>query len=892
MVSLRKSELVVLVARRREAALFLDVLRDWSALGLVSEFLLVDADAPLSVEGSPCLTVRDGKVSSTSLQANLAARPVVASAHVVCLSQVDDEFSTVGAERGGSVFREVRDVLPSVDVTWVHAISVARPTVWPRVDQAALGWLGSHNVVLVPENSRAPHAGVAQVPASPITPIRLTQQAAALCSSVGLWSHAPRTLFVGEPPAGGGQLVALRTFTRQLDAAAVTSRLVARAIDVKSKYPVPSAENRLAQRFEDEVGAAEGMANRLLAKHDQVLARLRSLPSMQRQVKIGLLTLIGLYLRFFWKALRRAPRDFVDSVMRRASEGIAAAAQVAFLGREGSGYVVTVNGIRGIKEDGTLATPEEHDAELEALIGQVRGTGAVPQEQHDYAEFWKDFVAGALTLLDAGRRSNGLEPDRVGAGEGVVTDPHRVVVPPTDVFEVAADVRAVAKVERVSAYDIDAGRRTHDLLREKAQDQPERAASLTAAQTQLRDWFAERQRSYVGKVGEKLSGELTKLRNEIRGYVQALQGLREQTEVPPELGSLQQSLAKVLVIHAAVFALLVAAMLFITATTVVPWRYGGPLALALVLGWLLSGAAIFNRRQQALFQLRNRMESDAELAVAQKRNLGEALEDLRRLRRLYRQYLDWASALGTFVKAPWGYGAISDETDLVLGEGYPHNHRFGVAIPDDVAIDDVVNRLRPQLFPVGWLGRAWEEFRADLPPIGPDRHLLEGNPDLIFSDRTSSHTSLLSQWCAAVVARDWTGGAEIVKLDIEEALARGGAHQDRLLNKVRSRAGDGTLDEASYLEFAEGLQDITTGPVEGRRFSRAVFHDVPQTTDPWTVAEAISNHDGRAIPKALVVTEISRSFGANDLVFCGAAQSATVVQAAAAVLSQLPPPQV
>ena len=66
-----------------------------------------------------------------------------------------------------------------------------------------------------------------------------------------------------------------------------------------------------------------------------------------------------------------------------------------------------------------------------------------------------------------------------------------------------------------------------------------------------------------------------------------------------------------------------------------------------------------------------------------------------------------------------------------------------------------------------------------------------------------------------------------------------------------------SLSTESYQDFAEGLQDVATGSVGDRRFSRGVFSAVPQTPDPWTVAEVISNHDGRAIPEALVVTEIS-----------------------------------
>lgn len=877
-MTLPKSDLVILVAKRRESALFLDVLRDWSAQGLIVDLLLVDADAPGDSEGSACLAVEHGNVAAAALQANLARRASTANVHVVCLSQVDEAFSTVGPIQGGAVCREVRDALPSVDLTWVHAISVVKPATWPQIEPELLGWYGCHNVVLVPENSRAPHAGVETVTASPISPVRLTQQAAALCSALGLWTVERRTPFGGAPPSGGRQLVALRTFTRHLDADAVTSRLLARVIDVQREYPVPTLQGRPTRRFDDEPRAAEDMAKRLLNKHEtRVLARPRPQTAQSPQTRIRLTALTRMFLRFFWMALRRAPQDFVHSVMHRASAKIAVAAQSAFLGRDGAAYVVTVNGIRGIKENGELATFEEYDGALEALISHIRDEDVPgPPEQHDYAEFWKDFVSGALTLLDAGARSEELRAKQVGTSEGVITDPRHVAYRPSDVFAVAPEVRAVAKIERVSPYDVDAGRRAHDLLGEKAREQPERAAPLMLAQNQLREWFEVRRQSYVGKVGERLADELATVREEVRGYVAALQSLRERTDVPPQLASLQSSLAKVLIVHAAVFGVLVVMTVAAAASDALRWRYASLILLLLVLAWLVSATAIFTQRQQALFRLRHRMESDSDQAAVQKAQLAEALEDLRRLQRLYRQYTDWGRALGSFVEAPWGHSAVADEAEILVGEGYPYNHRFGVAMPDEAVIDDVVNRLRPQVYPVGWLSKAWAAFRTDLPTMGADRHWLEEDADLIFSDRAVSQTSVLTQWSHAVAERIWTGGAAEVRPDIDEALSHGRQLQDRLLSRVRSQDGGGASKVESYQDFVRGLQEVTTGPVDGRRFSPAIFSDVPHSSSPWNVSTVVSNHAGQAIPSTLVVTEISQSFVAEDLRFSNRTPTGTV----------------
>lgn len=888
---LHKSELVVLVATRRESALFLDVLRDWSALDLVADFILVHADSESGPPGAQCMTISGGRITSTSLQARLADHPRVSSAHVVCLSQVDDEFSSVGLERGGAVYREVRDALPSVDVTWLHAIAVARPAEWPSVAPDKVGWRGCHNVVLVPEDARAPTAGIDQIAASPVTSVRLTQQAAALCSAVGLWVVERRTPFNGEPDAGGGHLTALRTFTRHLDTEAVLLPLVESVIDVSDRYPLPTLDGRPVQRVEDEVGVASAMANGLLEQHaDAVGARSRSLPEPPARRRIGFLQLFGLFFRFLGAAVTRAPKEFAQRMLADAQSKLASASQAVFLGSGPTTHVVSVNGIRGINEDGTLATPEEYDGQLKAFMVQVPGASSRISEHHDYSRLWKDFINTAFTLLDGGRRTTGLDAEQIGAGKAVITNPRRVVSPPSAAFEVAPEVRAVAKVEQVLPYDADAVQRTDDLLAEKADEQRERAAALGQARTDLAEWSQEYQRSYVGVIGVKLAHEMAELRREIRDYVSALKGVGSHSTLAPELYTAQQRLAKTLVLHALGFVLLAVLSLVIAVRDRLDWDVAVAFLVGLTLAWIGTGTFIFHRRQQALFAKLQDLEFQADLVAARSTNLGDALEDLRRLQRVYRQYLAWARALGSFIEAPWGFSDARSKARVDLGEGYPHNHRFGVAAPDETAIDDIANRLRPQLHSIGWLSRAWDTFRADIPEMGADQHLLEAEPDLIFTDRSVSGSSMLEQWSRAVLERRWTDGAGRIRQDIDVAVAADAAHQQRLLSRVRTTNRDGSVREESYDEFAEGLQDVDTASVTGRRFIRATFSSTPYTSDPWTVVEAITNHAGEGIPGSLVVTELSGGFEPLDLAFCH--EPAASAEQAVTVESPHRPPQV
>src|SRR4051794_18334158 len=118
-MSPRRSDLVVLASGRPEANAFLGILQDWSALGLVRDFIFLDADAPASVLGSSCVSVSGGIATAGRLSTTLARRSHTTAARVVCLSQVTERYSSIGPGRGDRIRQEVRDALPTADLTWI-----------------------------------------------------------------------------------------------------------------------------------------------------------------------------------------------------------------------------------------------------------------------------------------------------------------------------------------------------------------------------------------------------------------------------------------------------------------------------------------------------------------------------------------------------------------------------------------------------------------------------------------------------------------------------------------------------------------------------------------------------------------------------------------------------
>lgn len=890
-MSPHRSDLVVLISGRPEAHAFLGILQDWSALGLVRDFLYVDADAPASRHGSPCVSVSGGIATAGRLSTILARRSHTAAARVVCLSQVAEQYSSIGATRGGRFQQEVRDALPAADLTWIHTIAVTVPEQWPYVPESELAWVGAHNVVLAPENSQAPIAGVAPLGSHErLQPVGLTHQTAGLCAAVGLMVDEPRCFFSGESSVGGGQVVAVRTFSRHIALEGIRSEILSRLVDVSKGYPIPATSDGRAQVVADEAEASAEMVDALLSLHPEVRPRERATAAPVPMVPRPFLEALQMFLRFFAGAVRGAPRALLTALEREASTRLAGAAQQVLFGGPDSAYVVTVNGIRGIKSNGTVAEPDEFDQDIGKLLAQVRGvSGSIPAERQEYPNFWKAFVDGALTLLDGSRRNKDLEPQRIGLAVAVVNQPLAVAADPDEKFQVPEQVRPAAGVAEISPYDDDLARTTYLLLGQRIQAKPDQASSLSAARDEIKSWFDDRSRSYAGALGRTLAGDLNRVRQEVLDYADELTNTQGQPSESDEHTPSQVTLARTLLGYAAVCFVLLLGVLGLAVADVLSWAAALIAIPVIGLLWLIPSTLIFLKRQHAVFKFLHEREQAVHRVTTLKDNLTDALVDLRRLQSIYRQYLSWAQGLGTFVRAPLGRVETTADADAVLGEGFCLNHRFGVVVPEPVALDEVSRELQSRLFKVGWLSDAWTQYLEDLPAFR-DRHLVEADRGLLYSDRPVSDVSVLAQWSEAVVSTDRTRAAGEIRNGLDRLFdTREDSTFDRLLGTVRARSPQGDQSDLSYGDFVAGLQNIVEGQSGDRRFSQTMFAAVPETAEPWRV-DAVMVSGGRGGVRPLIVTEMTRVFRSRDLAFGQSRE--TSPNARTGVSSATTPPQV
>jgi hypothetical protein len=863
MSSVPPCDLTILAARRTTAVQLLDVLRDWSTLGLIGPLHLVDMDAVRPGELLVPATVLDGgRTSPVVLQDECAGRSRTDLVRIVAITEVGKTFAGIQDGEALALLNTVRSSLPAVEVVPLHLIGLALQAAQVAEDVAWLGW---HNVVLAPENSLAPGQGASPIVYNATDPVRLTHLAAAVCSLGGLWAAQPSGPLDKRSLAPGRSLVAARTFTRHLSAEAVETELLSRLASVEYGYPVPTFEGNAVWVVADELGAASDMAEALLTKHAYVLPRVRRAPPRTPAKRIGALEALRMLFAFMWQALRNAPRAFLDAAIRKVSASTAAFVGGAVFGSGDTEYAVIVNGVRA---DGTPASWPEIDEALEASAAR---TGVVINalSNTDLSALWRDYVGGGLTLLDAGKRSAELPPRTDGGRRGIVTTAGRVAPDPTETFTAPEGVTAYVKDHTVSASDVLAARALDTRLAHVVEQYPHEAGQVHAARAALKEWFGERERSYTGRVGFRLARGISETRDEIGRLTQMLQSAQQASDVPSEIEQQQRSLALKL-------RLVFAGALLVAVVTLVAYKLGvlsvlpliGILAAVLV-GWLATSLIVFIRGQRDLFALLHMRRELAGQIELLRQHLTEAIDDMRRLSRAYRQYLDWTKAFGRFVQAPLGNPVRKADNEPLLGSGFPRNHRFGSARPEEPMLDEAAAQMKKDLFSVGWTSNAWEAFLDDVPrEIGQDAFRIREDADLLWSDPGVSRTSLLTTWSNRVSERlEWRGATDRLSSRVRELLAGSDADlAPQLLANVQTRSGSsGSTESVTYDNFMNRLDSEATMTAPHQSFDRAMFADTTQNSEPWQVAETVLTSSSADLGRTIVVTQLSQGFNSYDM---------------------------
>ncbi|MFK4759622.1 hypothetical protein ACI3KS_01660 [Microbacterium sp. ZW T5_45] len=708
-----------------------DVLRDWSAAGLVQRFVWTDGAVATVVDGGRARRValrdvltstRESAVVLTVLGAAIAHVAPVARERIDACERLIEE--SLG--HGMTVVRiRATAVLKDVDVT---------------VPTLAIG--GWHNVVLSAEQASAPERGRVILDATASTDEIDVHIAASLAGVLGLWAGVETSLFEHAAPSQSPSATIARSFVRSLDSSQIEAELRTAVLSTDAGLPLPRVSGG-AEYIEDVPLATASMEEAYWRMFPGVLRGPRQARVDGGVTSIGVFEALSMFFGFLWASIRNAPGAWAASIFRKVKAGVANTVQGAVFGSSDAAFVVVVG---GVLPDGRPATWREVGDAVDALATAGSSNTHVPHE--DLTALWQAYSAAALTLCDAGERNPALPPVEIGARKGVVRRREDVVPDAAARFtDIPAHLAPVVGAADLAPYQV---LEADDLERRLAglAAQPGAGVAASTALDNLRHWRRQHAASFAVRVGSRIGGALNSARSEVAQILERLR-VAGAGDVDDRLKAAQRRLAvvmRVLLISAVVLIAVVGALL---GFEVISAGLGWSLIGGLVLAWLISSFLVFVRGQALLFQLLKERRELVGQREADEANLAHALRDTRRLVDAYSQFLRWSSILGLMLADPFGrtqLGGRADEPDLV---GLPLSVVVGKAQADPADLEIVAAELRRLAFEPGWLNTVFGAVvRNAHRRLGGRGIEFREAPELLFRQQGDGENSVLPAFAA------------------------------------------------------------------------------------------------------------------------------------------------
>ena len=720
-----------------------DVLRDLSTAGLVAPFLWVRESTVLAARDSggrlPALSVLQGRPAETSLMAALTADRYdrVRLCSLIPLTGGEQESESPAEPE---LATRLRAAAGHAHIVQVRCLLAVPGDTGP---QQVLGRDGWHNVLVSPEDARGPGEAHALLPRT-TGPVDLARHVGpVLAALLGLWTGMSSSCLDDRPVPPARQVRLVRAFFRRIDASEVELHLRERTLTTTTT-PLPLEHGSAAAHTPDPAEACDAMVTALCRKHPEVLPRSRAEVAQATTERIGWRQTVSWFFGFLWAALRNAPEEWFLAKKRQVAGVVARSVQGTVFGGSASAYRVIVNqmGPEG-RPAAWYDLQQASEKAVELMTGRPQHAAA------DLSELWRDFAAGALTLVDGGARDRTMPPIRVGNRLGVLRAAVQSVPDGGGDFTVSsAQVQARTDTRSVQASDVIGAGEFRTRLAALAADPRVRDAGPTLAA--FDDWQRVHARTYSVRLGQVLARGIDLTLGEIRTYVGLLEQLDAERTDDDELAQHRRFGRRTRIVTLGALA----ALLVVGGLWLVGWADGSTaLIIAGVVGlaWAATGVLNFVESQRALFQALTRQNVLPSQQEAIGANLREALEDLQRLSEAYGQFLVWSKVVGAVLQQPFGTMAPTDDRRVIIRRGLPLSTALGHAQVDDAQLAEVAAELRRGLFTSSWLSSTWDAAVSQAAALlGPRGHELGEAEHAIFAE-PSGPGSLLEEWAEVVV---------------------------------------------------------------------------------------------------------------------------------------------
>lgn len=805
--SVTASALTVLVLPLARTEEIVAVLGDYSAVGLLSAFAWVDA-SDVGGASTPATLVRDGRSEAVVLQQLLTSERYdrIRVAVLVPTGAPPGERVPLAAEQAVEQIARSSSMGARVGLLRLLLTSGNAAPVTPDATLVLEGW---HNLLVAPEDSSGP--GLGAVPWGQLSdPLDLARQIAPVVAGVtGLWAGVGHTPFDTLEILPGQTVRAVRAFYRRLDSSGVEKRLRSQLFDPAGRLPLPRGGQIPVVYVGDAAVATQSMARALWTKHRDVLRGPRLATGEVGAQAISVWAALKMFLRFMGAALRSAPGAWWSAVTGSLTSVLASTVQgTVFGGRESAFEVVT---------NTEVASWQDLSRNAESLSNAIGGPN--PPEHlayHDLSALWADFVNGALTLADGGRRAAGMEPIQVGSGIGVLSSAADVVPSPAEQFTaIPTSLAAVVGVNAVEGADVLGAATLSERLR-RAYSDPTAGVEARAAGTELERWQAHTARSYAWQASSILVDFMNKARTEVAQLADQIQQATNRVSVDEQLRARQRAIGTIL----KTFTWALLGVLIVLAGSAgigwVRWKFALTTGGVLLGLYVVVSLGLFLFAQRDLFAEMNLRRSQLSQLETMQANLRAALQDVSRLSTAYGQLQSWCRALGTVLRAPFGTAPPLRPAAGNLSDGLPRSTQIGVAHPSDEQADDAIHAIQRRLYALGWLTQPWQDMVDD----AADK--LREDHDALYRMPGIGTGSGLDQWSTAVVSgRVQPSGADALWSRVEQMFVEDAAIGDLLTGSVLVP----TLGrDVPAQQFGAGMTEHRTGtaaPFEASMFTNS-----------------------------------------------------------------------
>ncbi|HMT85437.1 MAG TPA: hypothetical protein PKE40_03710 [Arachnia sp.] len=814
------------------------ILGDWSALGLIDEFLWFYADTVAS-DRMTAIAVSEGRLRVEQLATSLP--PEGGTVRILALSPTDrpedlapatDVAVAVNAA-GTYHLRRVRCVFP------VGALSS-----WP-IDTEP-GW---SSYVLSPEVPLGPRE--ASEPVEFGSRQAELQAAANLVSLLGLWTAMPASPI--DERSEGDTLRLVRSALRGWDGAAADEKLKAKTLSLPAKNPTQTRDGSPLRKSDatETPALIHGMADGLWARHRGLFLHAGETP--KGNVEWGMWDVLREFFAFLAQGIWN-PAQWVKAKTAAVKSTLAARVGGVLLGEE-SGYDVVWKADPSVPSGDVGQTAAGIGAALSSQLG-LPGLPARPS----FSQFWRDFTAGGLTLVDGAHRA----PQAVGMiGEdpAVVGSLDAVVPKNADVFAVDdAGIDIPRHLRRIEKHDVLAQRQLAVYLNRLARQEQGTPANL-AAQSLERWSTAAATSSYASLVGHRISDAYDNCLRHVGELSEEFRLTRRAAE-EAALGSQSRKAGRWIRWVLVIAVILIAALVSLAIATVLPLVLAWLLVAGVVVGALTAALVGFVRNQRDLFRLlrRRRDLSSREQQLLQQLRL--ALQDLERCAQGYRQFLCWAQAMREIVHHP--FGRVRENTHPEGGlEGLPRSIQLGAKHQGPEAVEKLSAYLRRQVLQVGWLTAPWKQLLENAHAlVGHEAYELRENPGRIFEEGAGEGSSLVT-WVDRL-RHDDLRDADAVWADLRDEFLPGALRDGDYPYTIALPGGE-TLSQAGLDEFADRS-------MRGTRFNDRILTSegrLRAAAEPDTVWV---KEDASVTRRAVLRVEFSRGLHAGHLTHRGVPQ--------------------